>query len=407
MYVKNRFQLLRSLSLAIASLFLLAGAASAAAPGPGPQVGTNLGYLSEGDGEWPFVNVFKNATHWHRSGTCGWDCGTLSLDADGWVTSLDPGEFAHTFLFDGAAGRMPHDDIVDTYAVFYDGVGVLDYDGSASWVSSRSPGHDIVRVDPSSNEPFAITIVLTAATWDSDEIVDPDDYVRNIRVIAPGGVCSNDPFQSFKTAVDCTGAATCDLFQSNGNYATQLFHPDFLNKVRNFDVLRLMDWSDTIVGGFESYSEYPKESSAHWDQVPVTIMGRLANRLGADIWVNMSHFADQSFIDGFAADLAAEIDPARKVYVEYSNELWNPEFPAYLEVAVRGCNLYSDLTTGCLNGGTILCQNHENVAIPACDTARMRYTSEHSLYIWDRFALAFNNEQLGSADSRLVRVLAS
>ncbi len=380
-------------SLSIATILLFAGAAVAASPGPGPQVGTNLGFLNSVSGEWPFVDVFKTSTRWYRIGPCGSDCGSLELDSNGWVTHLDVDEAAQTFIFDLVPGRMPHgvgED--DTYVVLYDGVGFLQYDGAAYSVDERQTftdaagphGRDLVRVDPTSDQAFAITITRTARSADPNEVVDPSEYVRNIRVIVPG-------------------------FEST--YSTQIFHPQFLANNDDFDVIRLMNWMDTNEGGFVRYSDYPTESSARWNQAPATIMAELANRLGADIWVNVPHFADQSFLSGFASDLAGALDPARKLYVEYSNEVWNPEMPAYQDVAVLGCSTYPDLAAGCdldqTPGNSIPCEGHAQQPVPACDTARIRYTSQRSLESWAAFEAAFDAESAGSSVTRLVRVLGS
>ncbi len=377
----------------IAILMLFAVAATAAPPGPGPQVGTNLGFLSESAGEWPFVDVFKTSSRWYRSGDCGWDCGDLSFDSNGWVTALDfdSFEFAHTIVFTRVAGKMPHGPGEDNrYVVLYDGVGFLEYDGADvisrdTFTDASGPhGRDVVSIDPVNTDTFIITIVLTARTWDPDEPVDANEYVRNIRVIAPG-------------------------FEST--YDTQIFHPTFLTNVDDFGVLRLMDWMDTINSETVSYSDYPTESSARWNQAPATIMAELANRLGVDIWINVPHRADQSFLTGLAGDLAGVLDESRKLYVEYSNEIWNPDFEAYIDVAVLGCNAYPDLIAGCdldqTPGNGTLCENHREQAVPACDTARTRYTSQRSLESWTAFTAAFDNDVAGSSASRLVRVLAS
>ncbi len=414
----------RVLAISAAAWLVLACVAGAAPPGPGPQVGTNLGFLSNNAGEWPFVDVFKTSSRWYRSGPCGWDCGTLALDADGWVTALDFStfEFAHTFIFTDVADQMPHGDITHEYIVLYDGVGFLDYDGSAEVVSREqftdaggSHGRDVVRVDPASSESFAISIILTARTWDPEEPVDPSEYVRNIRVIAPGGLCSDDPYQIRMSAAECPSGATYASFESS--YDTQIFHPTFLDNARNFGVIRLMDWMDTIDNDLTSYSQYPREASARWNPAPATIMAKLANRLGADLWINIPHLADEDFLmdptstTGLAVDLAGELDESRKLYVEYSNEVWNPEFDAFLEVAVLGCDTYPDLATACDNdedsGNGIPCEGHLEQPVPACDTARTRYTSQRSLGIWEDFEDAFDNDVESSSASRLVRVLSS
>ncbi len=385
----------RTVITAIAAFLILAGAALAASPGPGPQVGTNLGYLNDLAGEWPFVDVFKTSSPWYLSGpNCGWNCSGLNTDDDGWVTFLGPGQHASTFVFTQVPGAMPHASINDHYHVYYDGVGQIEYDGSASLVSHQ-PGHDVVAVDPNSDLAFAITILSTGLPG---TIAPATDYISNIRVIAPGGVCSNDPFLSCQTAASCpsnpvSSSPTCDLFADNTNYETQIFHPDFLANARMFDVVRVMDWMETIEGDIINYDDHPTVQSARWSPAPASIMAELANRLDADLWINIPHVADTSFAAAFAADLVPVLETDRKLYVEYANEVWNWSFPVYSYTTTMGCAAYP----------TLDCDDPDQK-----DLARARYTVDRSLAIWGDFAAAFDALPAPSSSAnQLVRVLAS
>jgi len=51
-------------------------------------------------------------------------------------------------------------------------------------------------------------------------------------------------------------------------------------------------------------------------------MTALSQELGADLWVNVPHAASDGFIDKMAAFFAANLPANRKLYVEYSNEVW-------------------------------------------------------------------------------------
>ncbi|MEM1180042.1 MAG: hypothetical protein AAGM22_17000 [Acidobacteriota bacterium] len=402
--------------LSVASL-TAAAPASAAPPAAGPQVGTNLAFLSSSSGDWPFVDVFKTSDGWFASGDCGWDCGTLDLDADGWVRSLDPGQMATAIVFDRVPGAMPHTDVSQSYNVFYDGVGALDYDGSVVHVESVAPGHDRVRIDPQSDQPFFITVVLTAATWDPDEAVPPSEYIRNIRVIAPGGVCSDDAFRYCHDSLPCGSGATCELFAAGSNYQSQRFHPRFLENVRPFSVLRFMDWLDTIEGGLESASDLTQVSHARWNVAPVSVMADLVNRLDVDAWVNVPHLASNALVQDMASIFASELNLGRRVFVEFSNETWNETFPAYGELGRRGCLFFGHLTASCYRYdaqgqvASTLCEDHATDPIAGCDTARILYTTERAMDSWQIFETAFDAQQLpggnGNSSAQLVRVLAS
>jgi hypothetical protein len=52
----------------------------------------------------------------------------------------------------------------------------------------------------------------------------------------------------------------------------------------------------------------------------------LANRLKAAPWFCMPHRADDEYVRQFARLVKRSLDPKLKVYVEYSNEVWNGQF---------------------------------------------------------------------------------
>jgi hypothetical protein len=52
----------------------------------------------------------------------------------------------------------------------------------------------------------------------------------------------------------------------------------------------------------------------------------LANELGADPWFCMPHRADDDYIRRHAELVRDRLNPDAKVYIEYSNEVWNTQF---------------------------------------------------------------------------------
>jgi hypothetical protein len=53
----------------------------------------------------------------------------------------------------------------------------------------------------------------------------------------------------------------------------------------------------------------------------------LCNRTGVHAWFSMPHRATDDFITQFATLVRDTLDPELKVYIEYSNEIWNLGFP--------------------------------------------------------------------------------
>ncbi|MFN4241749.1 MAG: hypothetical protein ACK4PI_00775 [Tepidisphaerales bacterium] len=253
---------------------------------PRPSLGINLSGPADWNTELPFVDVFRLSRSWisQRRGE-GWGRGPqLELDEHGWVRRLEPGCFAETPLMTVPAGRRP----AGVYTVLYEGKGRLEF--SAGRVVSSEPGR--MRVDLGEGGGVFLRLLET----------DEADPVRNIRVIMPG-------------------------FEDT--YATNPFHPVFLDRWRGFAVLRFMDWMHTNNSRQTHWGQRPTLDSARWTGdggVPVEVMVDLANRLGIDPWFCMPHLADDDYVRNFAEYVRDHLRPGLKVYVEYSNEVWNSQF---------------------------------------------------------------------------------
>jgi len=268
-----------------------AGDAPAAAHRPAqasPRLGMNLNGPADWNSELPFVDVFRLSRPWisQRKGD-PWGKGPeLALDEHGWVKRLEPDCWAETPLCTVGAGHYPG----GQYTLLYDGQGKLEFWNVGAVVSSR-PGRMVVEVDPSKGG-FFLRLLET----------NPHDYVRNIRVIMPG-------FE--------------DTYQDNP------FHPVFLERWRGLACLRFMDWMRTNGSRIRTWADRPKLLDATFSAkgVALEVMIDLCNRLNTDAWFCMPHLADDDYVHSFAAMVRQKLNPGLKVYVEYSNEVWNSRFP--------------------------------------------------------------------------------
>ncbi|MGV3616766.1 MAG: PA14 domain-containing protein [Fimbriimonas sp.] len=59
----------------------------------------------------------------------------------------------------------------------------------------------------------------------------------------------------------------------------------------------------------------------------------LCNTLDKDAWVNVPLYATDSYVQQLAAMLKAQLEPGRKVFVEWSNEIWNFSFAQFGQVS--------------------------------------------------------------------------
>ncbi|MBF2019553.1 MAG: cellulose-binding protein [Hydrococcus sp. C42_A2020_068] len=265
-----------------------------------PSIGTNLSGISYWSSQHPFLDAFKSSGAWITQNEKVWDTkesDRLDLDENGWVKSLPrPGSGSQytsvgTLMFRDLQGRYPG----GQYVVLYQGQGTIEYgfDAKKNQAASRF-GRDVIDVTPSN-----------AGIWLKITATDPNrtgNYLRNIRVVP---------------------------IAYENSYQRQIFNPDFIEKVKAFKVFRFMDWMATNGSTQRQWSDRPTPQDARYSikGVPVELMVELSNRTNSDPWFTMPHMASDEYIANFAQYVENNLEPGRKVYVEYSNEVWNGKFP--------------------------------------------------------------------------------
>ncbi len=267
---------------------------------PSMEIGTNLNGIADWSPQIPFLDGFRSSRTWIPQKDGVWSTGEheqIDVDENGWVRSLpdsdDSVEFTHvsTLLFREIHGQYSGGE----YVVLYEGEGTIEYRFNAKLISS-TPGRDVIEVNPSHSG-----ILLTITETDPHQT---GNYLHDIRVVP---------------------AAYED------KYETEIFNPDWLNKIDSFGSLRFMDWMKTNNSTQSEWSKRPTLDSSTWSKLgaPVEIMVELANRIDAAPWFNMPHMVTDEYVRNFAKYVRDNLDPELKVYVEYSNEVWNPQFEQY------------------------------------------------------------------------------
>jgi hypothetical protein len=275
---------------------------------PPSKVGINLFTVANWSPALPFTDAFKSSRDWIPQSNSVWDTKeAINLDSQGWVTSLPSSGTTYNkvtaHLLIPTGGRY----LGGQYIVFYDGEGTLQYAGDANLVSrDLDANQDVINVTPSRR---GITLSITQTN--------PDDYLRNIRVVPAAQV---------------------------GTYVEQIFNPDYLAKIQPFTTLRFMDWMETNNSTQMNWSTRPTVETATWMNrgVPVEIMVELANQTHSNPWFTMPHMATDDYVRSFAEYVAANLDSDLNVYVEYSNEVWNFGFGQYQWVAQQARNEWPD-----------------------------------------------------------------
>ncbi|MRU16099.1 hypothetical protein FDP25_11725 [Roseovarius sp. A21] len=267
---------------------------------PAPQAGGNIGIGLAAVNDWsvqqPFLDVMKTARPWivHRPGQWG-GAGHAELveggylDEDGWPKRLprEMGTLGTVILTD-----LPEEATYTEgrYRLSFEGKGIVEVGGRAR-NTRYSKGE--VRFDFTPG-PGPVDIRIQRS--------DPEDPVRKISVV------KEEHIARFK--------------------AGEVFNPLWIDRLRGLKLLRFMDWMETNNSEISQWSDRPKPEDYTYalNGVPLEIMLQLSRKVGADVWLNIPHRADDAFVRDFAAMVRDGLPEDRKVYAEYSNEVWNFAF---------------------------------------------------------------------------------
>ncbi len=264
-----------------------------------PVMGINLAGLCDWNSELPFVDVFRETRQWvsQRAGE-GWGKGPeLELDENGWVKKLEEDCWAEVPLCTIPDGHYP----AGIYTVMYDGKGKLEF-GNAKIVSEQD---GIIEIDvDAKNGSFWVRIKET----------DSQDYIRNIRVYLPG------------------------YASETSRAETGIWNPEFLNRWKGMKIFRTMDWQATNGSKLKVWSDRPRVEEAVYSRagMPYELICDFINHTRADLWICVPDDVDDEFVRNLATLLKTELDSQKKIYVEYSNEVWNSQFEQNHRAAQKG-----------------------------------------------------------------------
>ncbi len=342
---------------------------SYAGPNTRSPLGVNSNEVMDDDASIPFIDVFKTSIPFEEARP--WlTKGKVVYDEHGWPKNLNGGQAGTRFLY-----KLPKETVPEgNYTVLYDGEGILSYSDDAKLVS-REPGKDIISIHAGKDKEFRVKLIIKNSNT--------KNYLRNIRVLMPGGVCSNNPFKRVKDKRYCKGARYLAFEKYHKGL---IFNPAYLDYMKDFKVVRFMNMSGITRNPISSWNERPKVKDATWAGkqgergAPLEIMVALANRLNADPWFNLPHKADNNFVRQYAKYVKENLKPGLKAYVEYTNEAWNSIFTQAHYVKDMGERMQLDEDR---------------------DKAGYKYFSLRSVQIFDMW------EQTFGGTDRIVRVMGS
>ncbi len=336
---------------------------------PGTIGATNRLGMNDGSVDW--VNLMNGV---RPNGPAG-SAKTLTEDANGWPTCD-----VQYVLFD-VRKNMPwngpdptgvNSDISGTYKLSFTGqatLGVGSEDPNAVQVQNQ-------QYDQGSNTttadlvvlPNHWLVVLTFTNTKRQASDTPGNGITNIKVLRPGyDVNTNQLFTN----------ETINAYKI-GFGPLRVLDLDSANTYQNFSGTSLITdlWADRVKvsDAYQGGTSIENDNAAPGHQghgVAWEYIVALANLGHHDLWINIPHGANDDYVTNLARLLKygsdglnpytspqanpvwAPLDPSLKVYVEYSNEVWNFSFPQYVynnaaaenEVNAGGPTLNNDGTT--------------------------------------------------------------
>lgn len=282
---------MRKIKLLIAILFSVSIYGQTSRP-----IGTNLTSVLDWSSELVFTNAFEQCRSWivhEDSVNASWESGlSVPLNEKGFPLELpyndgvNPPQVVRTLLFTDIENYYPS----GQYRLIVEGTGQIRFVGALNQTFT-TPIDTMVEINASN-----LGLILEL---EQSEVTDP---INDIKLIYPDHV--ND-------------------------FQTQKFTTGFLNYLDGFESIRFMDWTETNNSSVQTWDDrakanyYTQTTSAGvaWENII-----ELANLTQKDIWINIPHLATDDYITQLAQLLHANLDPNIKIYLEYSNEVWNSIF---------------------------------------------------------------------------------
>jgi hypothetical protein len=310
-------------------------------------VGGNNAYIGFTSGGSATQVLGWNYTPVNAPPSIGVNLGEAQLDYSGTLLFADAMKTARAFSGPLNAAGWPLQNsqvlVTDPPGGVWDGTYHLIFQGEAQ-ITPYACSFQVVnqQYDPQTNTTSAYLLVqgqrqiginFTNTQHDASAALDTGiTNVELMRPTAPGSSVSYDPSVVFTTQAESlisqfSTVRYMDFLATNGN--------------------QQVNWSDRVLPGYATQNVLPP--GAGWEGIGGSweYIAALANATHTDAWINIPIGASPDYIlkvaqlfaygsDGVnpytgpvANPVYKPLDPGLKLYIEYSNEVWNPFFTQY------------------------------------------------------------------------------
>ena len=256
------------------------------------DIGINLSPVNDYNREWVFSDIFIQSREWRliKNGVVQPPSVKVPVLANGYPdwTALASSDAVQCLMLVDYAGHYPKGTYVaswlgDSTGVVFKGPGV-----TMDTIVRDSLGKWTAKIDIQGDN--GVTLELRQAN------------VTEMSVIMPGG-------------------------------DSRTFHPTFANALPPFKFIRFLNWMNTN-SVLKPYTWADRTTLKDVRQsykpqgVALEAMIALCNQVKSRPWFCMPHLAEDDFIRRFAT-MAKKLSKSDKIYVEFSNETWNTDFPVH------------------------------------------------------------------------------
>ncbi len=191
-----------------------------------------------------------------------------------------------------ADGRLPQ----TQFAFLYEGNGSIQLQGDVS-ITSSTPGR--IEFTCTGTDNIYLTIDQSDAA---------PNHLRNFRMVS----LADEP-----------------------SYQTNIWKQTFLDRLAPFSTIRVMDWNQ--VNGCRVWDWSQRTPTSYNCQneksgVAYEYIIDLCNTQNKNLWICVPHMATPDYITQMATLFKNNLNPNLTIYLEYSNEVWNPTFDQFFWV---------------------------------------------------------------------------
>ena len=246
-------------------------------------IGVNAGGIEYYSAEMPFNDLAKMSNGWIRPWGSQFEGVPLDLDSNGYLRTVDAG-YAQTIISDDNWGRYKDD---KRYVVLYDGEGELRFNLNAPAIIQEEPGRIEIELQKGRAGMLQVS-------------TNPENYLRNIRIVP---------------------------LANENNYRNPSIREDYANVWEGVAVIRYLDNQKINNSKEVDWTDRPKGTTfGGKNGQSIEDIVQMSNETKTNPWVHVPHLATDEYIRKMAEYVRNNLDSSLKVYLEYSNEVWNGQF---------------------------------------------------------------------------------